>query len=349
MKFLTIQNSFFFLFLAVATVALFWLLASFLIPIAWAIILAIIFYPVYEYFLRILKNRKNIASFITLLIVITLFFAPLYVVGSFVARDGIGVYNKFASTDSATFIQEYSNKIANFISLVGINISTETIQSKAIEVAKATSATIATATLNFGRTTTSAIIKFFIMLYLLFFAFRDGAYFIKRLIQILPLGDTKEKKLLNKFVSIVRAIFKGTLAIAVIQGALGGITLLVAGLGNIFLLSAIMTIFAVIPALGPAIILAPIAIFLFVTGSIWQGVIVLVGLFLVSIIDNLLRPTLVGREVQMHDVLIMLSIFGGLATFGFTGFVIGPVIMGLFITMWDIFESEHKKDLKTCG
>lgn len=349
MRFSTIQNSFFFLFLALTTVALLWLLGGFLMPILWAVILGIVFYPVYKFFLRKLKEKPNRASLATLLVVLVLFFAPLYGVGALVAREGVQAYNQFAGTNNTLYIQEYSAKVAALAGTVGIELSTETVQAKAIEIAKAISATIATAALEFGRATTSAIIQFFLVLYLLFFAFRDGKHFTRRLIEILPLGDTKEKKLLNKFTSIVRAIFKGTLLIAIIQGALGGITLLAAGVGNIFLLSAIMTILAVIPALGPAIILAPTALILLFTGSIWQGVVVLAGLVIVSVIDNLLRPALVGREVQMHDVLIMLSVFGGLATFGFTGFVIGPVIMGLFITMWGIFESEHKQELETQG
>lgn len=349
MKFTTVQNSFFFGMFTLATLALLWLVASFVMPIIWAIIIGIVFYPVYKHLLRTFKNRRNLASFTTLLIILVLFFAPLYGVGSLVAREAIQFYGQLASGENNVRILKYSGELTSIANSLGFELKESDIRAKAIEIAKSTSAALASGALEFGRATTNTIIKFFLMLYLLFFVFRDGATFAKRLMEILPLGDTKEQRLFEKFASIVRAIFKGTLAIAVVQGVLGGITLWIAGIENVFLWATVMTILAIIPAIGPAAVLAPIALILLFTGSVVPGIIVLVGLVVVSVIDNLLRPALVGREIKMHDVLIMLSIFGGLATFGFTGFVIGPVIMGVFITIWSMFEEEYKSELETLG
>lgn len=349
MKFSTVQNSFFFGVLALATLAILWLLGGFIMPIIWAVIFGIVFYPIYKRLLRVFKNKKNLASFTTLLIILILFFAPLYGVGTLVAREAIQFYGQLTNGENSVRILEYSEKLAEFANTFGFEFSGSAARTKVAAIAKTASGTVATSALEFGRATTGAIIKFFLMLYLLFFVFRDGALFGRRLMEILPLGDTKERKLFEKFASIVRAIFKGTLAIAAIQGTLGGITFWLAGIENVFLWATVMTILAVIPALGPAIILAPAALVLLLAGSVVPGIIVLVGLVIVSVIDNLLRPALVGREIRMHDVLIMLSVFGGLATFGFTGFVIGPVIMGVFITMWSMFEEEYKSELITRG
>ncbi len=349
MKFSTIQHSFFFGALALATIGLLWLLGGFVMPIIWAIIFGIVFYPLYTKLLRTFKKRRNIASIATIIIILALFFAPLYGVGTLVAHEAIQFYGQLAGGDNNVRLLDYSEKAAVLVNSLGFEFNKMAVREKTAELAKSASAIVATNALEFGRSTTSAVIKFFLMLYLLFFVFRDGALFGRRLMEILPLGDTREKKLFEKFASIVRALFKGTLAIAAVQGALGGLTLWAAGVENVFLWATVMTILAVIPALGPAIILAPAAIVLLFTGSVVPGVIVLVGLVIVSVIDNILRPALVGREVQMHDVLIMLSVFGGLATFGFTGFVIGPVIMGLFITLWGIFEDDYRLELKECG
>ncbi len=349
MRFSTVQNSFFFGALALATFGLLWLLGGFLMPIIWALILGIVFFPLYTRILHIFKNKKSLASLATLSVMLVLLFAPLYGIGSLVAREAIQFYTQLASNDNNVQLLKYSEAFADLANSTGIELSRDTARAKAVEIAKATSATVATSALEFGKSTTSALVKFFLMLYLLFFVFRDGALFGKRLMEILPLGDSKEIKLFQEFTSVVRAIFKGTLAIALIQGLLGGITLWLAGADNVVLWATVMTILAVIPAVGPAIILAPVALVFLFTGSIVPGVVVLVGLAIVSVIDNLLRPALVGREIQMHDVLIMLSVFGGLATFGFTGFVIGPVIMGLFITLWGIFEDDYKVELKERG
>lgn len=349
MKFQTLQNAFFLGTLALTTFLLLWLLSNFIMTIFWAIILGVVFYPVYKYLLKKFKNRKNPASFVTLLLILVLFFAPMYGVGSLVADEAITFYNQLEIGEGMIDISTYSQSIVAVFSTFGFEISESELQTRGIEIAKTTSAVIASSALDFGRATTGAVIQFFLMLYLLFFVFRDGAHLGKRLMDTLPLGNKKEKELFNKFTSIIRAIFKGTLVIALVQGSLGALTLWAAGVDNLLLLAVVMTILAIIPALGPAIILAPVALFLLFTGSIVPGIIVLVGLVVVSVVDNLLRPALVGREIQMHDVLIMLSIFGGLATFGFTGFVIGPVIMGVFILMWEMFEDQYKKDLGTQG
>ncbi len=349
MKFSTIQHSFFFGALALVTIGLLWLLGGFIMPIIWAIIFGIVFYPLYIKLLRVFKKKENLASLATILIILTLFFAPLYGVGTLVAHEAIQFYGQLAGSNNNVRLLEYSEKAAVLANSLGFEFNETAVREKTAELAKSISAVVASSALEFGRSTTSAVIKFFLMLYLLFFVFRDGAHFGRRFMEILPLGDTKEKKLFEKFASIVRAIFKGTLAIAAVQGALGGLTLWLAGVENVMLWATVMTILAVIPAVGPAVILAPVALALLFTGSVVPGIVVLAGLVIVSLIDNVLRPALVGREVQMHDVLIMLSVFGGLATFGFTGFVIGPVIMGLFITLWGIFEDDYKSELKKCG
>ena len=160
----------------------------------------------------------------------------------------------------------------------------------------------------------------------------------------------REKRLFRKFASTTRATVKGTFLIALIQGALGGILFFAVGISAPFLWGSIMGVLSVIPAIGPGIIWLPAGIILLVSGSIWQGIFVLVaGGLVISLIDNALRPIFVGKDTEMPDFLILLSTFGGLSVFGITGFIIGPIIAAFFLSMWNMFEEEYKKDLSTRG
>jgi predicted PurR-regulated permease PerM len=152
--------------------------------------------------------------------------------------------------------------------------------------------------------------------------------------------------LFERFTTTTRAVAKGTVAIAILQGALGGIAFAIAGVSAPTLWGVAMTFMAVIPAIGPGIIWLPAGIILLLTGSIWQGVFILiVGGLLVSLIDNLLRPILIGRETKMPDALILLATLGGLATFGISGFIVGPIIAAFFLSLWSIFEEKYHTEL----
>jgi len=184
------------------------------------------------------------------------------------------------------------------------------------------------------------------MVYLLFFMFKDGKKLEEVMYHYLPLGDAHERLLVERFTATTRAVVKGTLAIAVLQGALGGIAFAIAGVSAPTLWGLAMTLMAIIPAIGPGIIWLPAGIILLLTGSIWQGIFILiVGALLVSVIDNFLRPLLIGRETKMPDAIILLSTLGGLATFGISGFIVGPIIAAFFLSLWTIFEKKFHREL----
>ena len=188
------------------------------------------------------------------------------------------------------------------------------------------------------------------MLYVLFFMLRDGAKIEERVIKILPMGNQKEQRIFRNFASVTRATIKGNFIIALIQGALGGLLFFAAGIEAALLWALLMATLSVIPAVGPALVWFPAGIILMLSGNLPQGLIVLAGGFLViSVIDNLLRPFLVGRDTQMPDVFILLSTLGGLSLFGISGFILGPIVAGFFLVMWKMFEEAYSGDLKARG
>lgn len=347
MNFLNIKNGFFFIILIIVTILFFWLIGAFIFSIFWAIIFGIIFYPLYKKILKLFKNHKSISSITTIFLILIIIFIPLLLIINMAAKEAIEVYHDQAIHEN---IQKYINmipyqyKIENFLTEKGLN--TDEIKTNLISSIQSIVAIIGQEAISIGKKTIAIIINFFLMLYLLFFFFKDGKRILKRISEILPIGNKYGIQIFNKFTEIIKAMFSGTIIIALIQGILGGFFLFIVGVENFILLTIIMILLSIIPILGPAIVLIPAAIIFLLLGGIWQAIILIIATILISTIDNIFRPYLVGNATKMHDVLIILSIFGGLALFGITGFIIGPVIAGMFLTMWLIFEEKYKKDLK---
>ena len=208
------------------------------------------------------------------------------------------------------------------------------------------SQTMASSLVVVGQTTFSLFVSIGIMLYLLFFFFRDGEKLQQTLIHYLPIGDAYEKRLFARFSDTSRAVVKGTLAIAALQGFLGGLTFWIVGISNPVLWGVAMAILSIVPALGPAIVWVPASVILLATGSIWEGVtIIIVGVLLVGLVDEFLRPILVGRGSKMPDAVTLLATVGGLSAFGISGFVVGPIIAAFFLSLWVMFGERYHKEL----
>ncbi len=180
------------------------------------------------------------------------------------------------------------------------------------------------------------------MLYLLFFLLKDGPYLVLLILESLPLSSYVKQHLFAKFAAVARATVKGTVAVALAQGALGGFAFWIAGLDGSILWGALMAFLSLIPAVGSAIIWVPAAIYLFATGQLWQGAFI-VGFFVIVIglVDNILRPLLVGKDTRMPDYLILIATLGGMEIYGINGFVIGPLIAALFIACWNLLSDEN--------
>ncbi|CAD2267641.1 Putative transport protein [Stutzerimonas stutzeri] len=202
---------------------------------------------------------------------------------------------------------------------------------------------LATKAFSFGQGTFQFLISFFVMLYLLFFFIRDGRELVARIRKAIPLSDAQKRRLFNKFTRVVRATVKGNIVVAVTQGALGGIIFAVLGISGALLWGVLMAFLSLLPAVGAGLIWTPVAIYFLMTGAIWQGVILtLYGVLVIGLVDNILRPILVGKDTKMPDYVVLISTLGGLALFGLNGFVIGPLVAALFISTWGLFTSPEE-------
>jgi predicted PurR-regulated permease PerM len=198
-----------------------------------------------------------------------------------------------------------------------------------------------------SRSTLQLLADVTITFFTMFYFFRDGDRLVTYLKSISPLGDAYEDALINRFRSVTRAAIKGTMLIGLIQGTLGGLTLWLCGVSSPVLWGAVMVVLSVIPLTGTWLVLYPAAFVQLVQGYLWSGVIIMVvTIVVISNIDNLLRPRLVGRDANMHDLLIFFSTLGGITMFGIMGFILGPIIAAIFLTLLDFYTTEFKPHLE---
>jgi len=336
------------LFLAVilaATVFFIWMVRGFLLPVFWAAVFAVLFRPMYGRILEMVRARQNLAAGLATLAVVLVVLVPFALLVGAVAQQGLMLYQRIATGEinpgaAIGFVQGSLPALTDFLARYGIGI--ERIQTTVENAAVTMTQYIAGQALAIGQNALVTVVHFGLTIYLLFFFFRDGDRIRKAIIRALPLGDVREERLFMKFAEVSRATVKGTLVVATVQGALGGLLFVIAGIQAAVFWAVVMGILSLLPAVGAALVWIPAAIILFAKGAIWQGILVIVGgTFVIGLVDNLLRPILIGRETKMPDYMILIATLGGLTVFGLAGFVAGPIIAALFLVLWDMFAAEY--------
>ena len=339
-----LQRSSLLVLVAAVSVAFVLLLLDLLLAVFWAAVLAILFHGLFRRFVPRLWGRPALAAGAVLLIVMAGVVAPVLLLGWAVVNEAGEFYAAIeqGSLDPAAWLETVSAWLPGARQLLeSFGLSFDQIGSGLTSVAAKAGRFAATGLVAAGQGALKLILQLAIMLYLLFFFLRDGEKLVAGLVRVLPLGDEREYELLGQFATVSRVSVTSTIVIGAVQGGLGGITLALLGIGSPVLLGVLMGVLSIIPAIGAGLVWAPIAIWLFASGAWVQGLIlVIVGVLIVGMADNLLRPLLVGRATQLPDYLVLLATLGGLSAFGFSGLVIGPVLAALFVVSWRLFEEE---------
>ncbi|MEX0618440.1 MAG: AI-2E family transporter [Pseudohongiellaceae bacterium] len=344
------ENYSFVITLGVISLLFLYLLKPFFGAVFWACVIVLLFYPVHLKLQRKLGPRPNLAATISLIICVIIGIIPtLFVLGSFF-QEGASLYNRLESGELD--LGSYLNRIAEAFPFVqellnDFEVDVESLQQRLGEAALAATGLLAENAVRVGQGAMLFFLNLALMIYILFFLFRDGPRLTKLLVRALPLGDDRERLLLAKFSEVTRATIKGNLVIAVVQGTLGGLVFWALGISGPLLWGVVMVLVSLIPVIGAGIIWGPVAIYLFANGQVTQGVILVVfGIGVIGLVDNLLRPILVGRDTKLPDYIVLLSTLGGIALFGINGFVIGPLIAALFMAFWGIFMREFNTESK---
>jgi predicted PurR-regulated permease PerM len=336
------QDKAFVVLLVAVSLAFAWILWPFYGAIFWATVLAILFAPLYWRLANALRQRYTLAALSTVVVILLIVILPSALMTGMLLQEGFEVYEKIRSGQwnfKGYFGQVY-DALPPWVTTILDSFQLTTLG----EVQDRLSAGLtkgvqflATQALNVGQNTLDFIVSFFIMLYLLFFLLRDGRTLGQRIRGAVPLRDDLQRGLFRKFADVVRATIKGTIVVAIVQGALGGLMFWFLGIQAPVLWGVVMAFLSLVPALGTGLVWAPVAVYFLVTGAVWQGIVLIAyGVLVIGLVDNVLRPVLVGKDTKMPDYVVLITTLGGMAVFGLNGFVIGPLIAAMFIASWDI-------------
>lgn len=341
----------FILLLTGVTVAFLFVLKPFFYPLFWAAILASIFFPFYKKINRKIKS-PNLSSSLTLVLIFVIIVLPLVLFSTIVIKEALDFYD-LASNHSQQItieVQNFFNSIKNGPLSQRLHIDEAFATQKLTELAQSFTSFILVGVKVITQNSFIFAIMFIMMFYALFFFVRDGEVLLKKLMHLCPLGDRYEKILYTKFTSTVRATIKGTMTVGLLQGILGYLMFVLVGVKGAAIWGVLMVIMASIPAVGCYFIWLPIAIWEITVGNTTSGIaMILFGTLVIGTIDNLIRPLLVGRDTQMHPLMVLFSTLGGISVFGISGFVIGPVVASLLLAFWEMYDEYYKKDLDNNG
>lgn len=343
----TIQILSFITVIVLVTIAFVWLLLPYYGAILWAVTLAILFNPLQKGLEAALRGRHNLTAALSVLACICIVVIPGSAILASLAQEAASLYNRVSTRefDLDKLFAQLHGILPPFAerALAALNLGDlAEIRSRLTSFLMQASQTVATQAYSIGQNTAQFVISLGVMLYLLFFLFRDGTSLIVMIRKASPLSDRQTDHILGKFSSVVKATVKGNIIIATIQGTIGGVTFWMLGIGAALLWGVLMAFLSLLPAIGAGLVWVPVAGYLLLSGQYLKGAILLaVGVLVISLVDNLLRPPLVGKGTRLPDYVVLISTVGGLSLIGMNGFVIGPLIAALFIAVWSLFTDDQ--------
>ncbi|MBX3622026.1 MAG: AI-2E family transporter [Rhizobacter sp.] len=310
--------------------------------VLWAVTFSILFDTLNRRLRRSAHLGPTTAALTTTALVLLLVILPTVILSGVIAQEGASLLQQLRSgeIDLSLYYRRMLGVLPDWLTRLLQSAGLDDLASVQERLrASAASGTqpIASRLWLISQGTLDLSVNFFVMLYLLFFLLRDGDRLLRRIERALPLAPAVRQRLFRNFATVVRSTVKGNVVVAVIQGALGAVALAVLGLPGAVLWGVVMAVLSLLPAVGAALVWGPIAVYLMAVGDVGKGLgLAAFGTLVIGLVDNVLRPVLVGKETRMPDYVVLISTIGGMSLFGVNGFVIGPVIAALFIAVWDI-------------
>ena len=339
------------LFLAILLLA-FFITRPFLPAILAGAIIAYLAYPFYEKTLKYIKN-KNLASLVVTIFIILILTLPFIFVLSIVSKEAYYTYKTLNQHNLGTNFLKIICKDENWLlckaakSFTGFLPDSDLDFYMQVTIKKITEFIIQNVS-QFLATVPAILLKLFVMMFVVYYLLKDGQAIGGRVKNMLPLKGIHKQHVLDKFHEITYATFYGNIFVALLQGVLGGIGFLVLGVPSPILWGFVMSLFALLPYFGTAIIWLPAALNLIFIGYLQNDssstinglILVIYGVFVISSIDNILKPKLIGTKANVHPILVLLGVLGGLNMFGFIGIILGPVMLALLMTFVNIYENK---------
>ena len=324
------------------------MIRPFLLTILLAGIFAGLELPLFNRFQRWFGERRSLSAALTLVVFLLIVILPLAGLVAVVATQAVSL-----SSTAIPLIREQLRGPAPLHGLLSrlpfyhdIEFSSDMILQKAAEYLGRLGSALFDSVSAITYTAVYDLLLFFIFCYTMFFFLKDGRVLLEKILASVPMNEGDQKRLLDRFLSVTRATLKGTLVIAILQGSLAGLAFQVAGIDRAVFWGTVMAVLSIMPLIGSPIIWIPAAIGMAMSGQYLEAAgLALFCSIVVGQIDNILRPILVGRDTQMHELFIFFGTLGGIGMFGVFGFIIGPVIAALFVTVWDIYGETFRETL----
>ncbi len=326
---------------------LFEMFKPFLVAIFLAFVLSRLFVGWYKVILGRLRS-ESWSAILTTTLIFFLIFLPLALLGKLLLFELSNLYGLVSSKTFNEYLLLFQAKLSQYDFLYNdLDLKNFLDASNIQGVSKYVGSFILTSVSYFYQNISHLFFTLVILFFSLYYFFKEGENFIKKIYRISPLPDNLEKKFMSDFTEISRATLKGSLVIAVIQGFLIGLFLFFLKIPSAVLLGLLATIFALVPMVGTAVVWLPVAVVLFVFGRFWEAIaLALFGALIVGSVDNILRPYLVGNATRLNALLVFLATLGGIKVFGLAGFLLGPIVVVLFLNLLDIYQIEFNEELE---
>lgn len=329
--------------LLLASVALGWVIWPLSSAVFWAVIFAIVLDPLYRRVLVWTGGRKGLASFGMVIGILLLLIIPMLSILAAIVSEVAGLFARVTSGEInlqlmfQQIMQILPNWLTGLLQRLGLGNLGAVQDGIALSVGEWVGANTPQV-LAFGQNTAGIFVSLGVMLYLVFYLFRDGDRLVVLIKSAVPLRRALRETLLGTFTTAVGATVRGDILVALLQGGLGGIGLWVLGVHAALLWTVLMTFASLFPVFGAALVWMPIAVYFLANGMVWQGVaLITYGVVVIGLIDNIARPLLVGQATRLPSYVVLISTIGGIATFGLQGFITGPVIAAMFVAVWSTY------------
>jgi predicted PurR-regulated permease PerM len=328
--------------IALATVLAFFIFRPFLIVLILAAIFAVVLQPLYRKFIGRMSASPGLAALLTIAVTVVCLLVPLLVITSLIVGDARDLYGSLTSSNETTSIHaasEYANNVlaqyAPGFALSGIDLATAVdtyIEGGLAWLIRHVGGA-------FGQAA-GLLLDIFVFLIALYYLLKDGSRLKQRIVEASPLANMHDELVFSRLELAVNSVIRGSLTIAFIQGVLTAVGFTIFGVPNGVLWGVVAVFAALIPGIGTSLVLVPGIIYLFVTGAAAPAVgLIIWSALAVGLIDNLLGPRLVGKGMQLHPLIVLLSVFGGLAFFGAAGIFLGPLCISLLFALVSIYQT----------
>lgn len=319
-------------------------LSPFLTTIAWAMVLSITFYPLYKVFLRFTR-RPWAASLITVIIILVLIVGPFaYIVGSLVNEiTDIYVTIEERGFETIARIQKHPAIAGLFEKISSIKMLEDfDLKEGSVKTLRSIGKYIAEHISSLFKNAVILVVNFVIMCLTIFYFLKDGDTLVAYVKKLLPFSDIQKRRLEERVKEMVVAAIYGGLAVGIAQGILGGIAFLIFGIPSPVFWGTTMAFFSLVPVFGTFVIWGPASLILILSGSYAKGIgLLLYGMLIISSVDNIIKPIIIGGRTRLHILLVFFSVLGGIKFFGFLGFILGPLITALCLSLLEIYRYEE--------